>query len=251
MKNNIKSIFKKNSDTKNEVMNREKLLKTIRDNGFYGMETENDSNIPKIMIKSGKIDDIFKFAKENNINTIFFEYYYYNKEYFKIELEELEKKYPEEIIKIVKKDIDEYNNKIDKINFETPIKLLVYCIYNSYLVAIEQKNEWGESYKESIVSGEEQMENILFKYQEKLENYISEKEKQKEIKLEELKQVIFKDKQFQRSTNKELRYAYINDFLKNHSAYLQLFGEHGIEAYRWIETIWREYKDIKKDKKCY
>lgn len=247
MKKSIKSIFKK-TNNKSEIINREELLKLINDNGLYGIETENNSDIKQILMKSGKIDDIVKFAKDNNINTIFFEYYYYNKEYFKIELEKFEEEYPEEIINIMKNDIIEYNNKIDKIDFETPIKLLVYCIYNGYSIAIEQKDEWGEGYKESIVSGEEQMKIFFEKHQERLENYITEKEKQKETELERLKQIIFKDEQFQRSTNKELRYAYINAFLKKNSKYLQLFGDHGIGAYRWIETIWREYKYMKKDK---
>ena len=247
MKKGIKSIFKKTNNI-SEIINREELLKLINDNGLYSMETENNSDIKQILIKSRKIDDIVKFAKANNINTIFFEYYYYNKEYFKIELEKLEEEYPEEIVNIMKNDIIEYNNKIDKINFETPIKLLVYCIYNGNSIAIEQKDEWGEGYKESIVSGEEQMKIFFEKYQERLENYITEKEKQKETELERLKQIIFKDEQFQRSTNKELRYAYINAFLKKNSKYLQLFGDHGIGAYRWIETIWREYKYMKKDK---
>ena len=92
------------------------------------------------------------------------------------------------------------------------------------------------------------MKIFFEKHQERLENYITEKEKQKETELERLKQIIFKDEQFQRSTNKELRYAYINAFLKKNSKYLQLFGDHGIGAYRWIETIWREYKYMKKDK---
>ena len=247
MKKSIKSIFKK-TNNKSEIINREELLKLINDNGLYGIETENNSDIKQILMKSGKIDDIVKFAKDNNINTIFFEYYYYNKEYFKIELEKFEEEYPEEIINIMKNDIIEYNNKIDKIDFETPIKLLVYCFYNGYSIAIEQKDEWGEGYKESIVSGEEQMKIFFEKHQERLENYITEKEKQKETELERLKQIIFKDEQFQRSTNKELRYAYINAFLKKNSKYLQLFGDHGIGAYRWIETIWREYKYMKKDK---
>ena len=247
MKKSIKSIFKK-TNNKSEIINREELLKLINDNGLYGIETENNSDIKQILMKSGKIDDIVKFAKDNNINTIFFEYYYYNKEYFKIELEKFEEEYPEEIINIMKNDIIEYNNKIDKIDFETPIKLLVYCIYNGYSIAIEQKDEWGEGYKESIVSGEKQMKIFFEKHQERLENYITEKEKQKETELERLKQIIFKDEQFQRSTNKELRYAYINAFLKKNSKYLQLFGDHGIGAYRWIETIWREYKYMKKDK---
>ena len=161
MKNGIKSIFKKN-ENKSEITNREKLIKIINDNGFYGIETESNSDIKLILIKSGKIDDIIKFAKESNINTIFFEYYYYDKDYFKIELEKYEEEYPEEIINIMKNDIIEYNNKIDKIDFETPIRLLIYCLYNGYSVAIEQKmngekvtkkasyqerNKWKTSFK--------------------------------------------------------------------------------------------------------
>ena len=215
----MKNIFKRNNNVKDKIVNKEKLLKMIEDNGFYGIETENSSNANQISIKSRKIEDVFKFAKDNNIKTIFFEYYYYNKEYFKIELEELKDEYPEEVINIMINDINEYNNKIDTINFETPIKLLVYCIYNGYSVLIEQKDEWGEGYKESIVSGKEQMEIIFSKYQERLEDYLTEKEQQKELELEKLKQFMFEDEQFQRSTNKELRYAYISNFLKKNSQY--------------------------------
>ena len=245
MKNNIKSIFKRNKN-ESEIINKEELLKIINDNGLCGIETENNSNIKQIMIKSGKIDELFKFAKENNINTIFFEYYYYNKDYFKIELEKYEEEYPEEVINIMKNDIIEYNNKIDKIDFETPIKLLVYCIYTGYSIEIERNDKWGEGFKEDIVSGEEKMKKLFEKYQERLDDYIAEKEKQKEMELEKLKQIIFGDEQFQRATNKELRYTYINSFLKKNSKYLPLFGDYGIGAYRWIETIWREYKEVKR-----
>lgn len=240
----MKNIFKNNSNI-SKIVTREGLLKNITDNGLYGIETNGNSNTKQILMKSNKLEDIFKFAKANNINTIFFEYYYYDKEYFKISLEELDNKYPEEVVNILKDDIVEYNNEIDKINFETPIKLLIYCVYNGYLISIEQKDEWGENYKEDIVSGEEKMQSLFEKYQEDLENYLSEKEKQNEIEREKLKQIVFNDVQFQRATNQKLRYAYINNFLKKNHKYWQLFGEHGIEAYRWIETIWREYKDNK------
>lgn len=244
MKNSIKNMFKRNKNI-SKIMTREELLKSISSNGLFGVETENIDDIKMVLMKSKNIDDIFKFAKNNNIDTVFFEYYYYDKEYFKIELEKYEEQYPEEIINIMKKDIIEYNNKIDKIDFETPIKLLVYCIYNGYSIAIEQEDEWGEIHKESIVSGENEMEIIFAKYQEKLEDYLDKKDEEKKEQLEKLKQIIFADEQFQRSTNKQLRYAYIGDFLNHNSKYLQLFGQHGYEAYKWIEIIWREYKDIK------
>lgn len=243
----MKNIFKNNSNI-SKIVTREELLKNITDNGLYGIETNGNSNTKQILMKSNKLDDIFKFAKANNISTIFFEYYYYDKAYFKINLEELDNKYPEEVVNILKDDIVGYNNEIDKINFETPIKLLIYCAYNGYLISIEQEDEWGENYKKDIVSGEEKMQSLFEKYQADLENYLSEKEKQNEIEREKLKQIVFNDVQFQRATNQKLRYAYINTFLKKNPKYWRLFGEHGIEAYRWIEAIWREYKDKKNNK---
>ena len=50
MKNNIKSIFKRNKN-ESEIINKEELLKIINDNGLCGIETENNSNIKQIMIK--------------------------------------------------------------------------------------------------------------------------------------------------------------------------------------------------------
>ena len=191
----MKNIFKNNSSI-SKLITREELLKTIIDNELQGIETEGNLDRKQILMKSKKLDDIFKFAKVNNIKTIFFEYHYYDKEYFKINLEELDNKYPEEIVNILKDDIVGYNNEIDKINFETPIKLLIYCIYNGCLISIEQKDEWGENYKKDIVSGEEKMQSLFEKYQEDLENYLDEKEKQNEIELEKLKQIVFNYIQF-------------------------------------------------------
>lgn len=251
MKNSIKDIFRK-SKSKIEIVNREELIKMIDDNRLCGIETENnhkENEKNQVIMKSKDINTIFKFAKENNIHTIFFQYYYYDKEYFKIDLVELEKEYPKEILNIMEKDIIDYNNKVDKIDFETPIMLKIYCLYNGFSITLEMKEEWGETYKEDIVSGVKQMEILFEKYQKRLENYINEQEELREVELEKLKQIIFKDEKFQISTNKELRYAYINNFLKKNSKYWNLFGEHGTEVYRWIETIWREYKEKRNNDK--
>ena len=243
----MKNIFKNNSNI-SKIVNREELLKSITDNGLYGIETDGNSDRKQILLKSKKLEDIFKFAKRNDIDTIFFEYYYYDKDYFKINLEELEDKYPKEIVNILKNDIMKYNDKIDKINFETPVKVLIYCIYNGYLISIEQRDEWGKIYKQDILSGEEKTQEIFEKYQEELENYLDERERQNELELEKLKQTVFDDIQFQRATNKKLRYSYINNFLKKNSQCYPLFGEHGLGAYNWIEVIWREYKENKNNK---
>lgn len=251
MKNNIKNIFVKNI-ARGKIINREELVKRINSNGLLGIEIENNSkedNRSQIFMKSKNIDDIFKFAKENNIHTIFFEYYYYNKEYFKIDLEELEEKYLDEILNIMKNDVIEYNNKVNKINFETPAMLTVYCIYNGCLITVRLENEWGEIYKKEIISGVQQMEILFEKHQKRLEEYIQEKEEQRELELEKLKRIIFNDEKFQKSTNKDLRTTYIRDFLKKNPNYKDLFNYgngYDWNSYKWIDKIWKEYKEKNK-----
>lgn len=247
----MRNIFRK-SNTKSKIINREELLEVIDSNGLYGVEIENSSKEDtqnQLFMKSKKLEDIFKFANENDIHTIFFEYYYYNKEYFKIDLEELEEKYQEEILNIMKMDVVDYNNKVDKINFETPVMLTVYCIYNGGLIGIKIEDEWGEIYKKDIVSGVQQMEIFFEKHQKRLEAYIEEKEEQRELELEDLKHIIFNDEEFQKSTNKDLRTAYIRSFLKKNSRYKELFNYgngYDWNSYKWIDKIWKEYKEKNK-----
>lgn len=244
----MKNIFKKNK-IKSEIVSRETLEKMIKDNGFYGLEVENsfeDDVINKITMKSQNINDIFKFAKENDIHTIFYGYYYYDKEFYTIDLKNLEEKYDKEVVDMMKRDVIEYNKKVNSIDFEKPIILVVYCIYNGCSITVELYDEWIE--KEDILAGHEKMDLIFEQNQEKLESYIDKKAKQRDIELENLKQIIFQDEQFKKSTNKNLRTDYIYKFLEKNPNYSELFNyENGVRfnAYKWIDIIWREYKDNK------
>lgn len=244
----MKNIFKKNK-IKSEIVSREILEKMIKDNGFYGIEVENsfeDDVINKITMKSQNINDIFKFAKENDIHTIFYGYYYYDKEFYTIDLKNLEEKYDKEVVDMMKRDVIEYNKKVNSIDFEKPIILVVYCIYNGCSITVELYDEWIE--KEDILAGHEKMDLIFEQNQEKLESYIDKKAKQRDIELENLKQIIFQDEQFKKSTNKNLRTDYIYKFLEKNPNYSELFNYgNGVRfnAYKWIDIIWREYKDNK------
>lgn len=244
----MKNIFKKNK-IKSEIVSREILEKMIKDNGFYGLEVENsfeDDVINKITMKSQNINDIFKFAKENDIHTIFYGYYYYDKEFYIIDLKNLEEKYDKEVVDMMKRDVIEYNKKVNSIDFEKPIILVVYCIYNGCSITVELYDEWIE--KEDILAGHEKMDLIFEQNQEKLESYIDKKAKQRDIELENLKQIIFQDEQFKKSTNKNLRTDYIYKFLEKNPNYSELFNYgNGVRfnAYKWIDIIWREYKDNK------
>lgn len=244
----MKNIFKKNK-IKSEIVSRETLEKMIKDNGFYGLEVENsfeDDVINKITMKSQNINDIFKFAKENDIHTIFYGYYYYDKEFYTIDLKNLEEKYDKEVVDMMKRDVIEYNKKVNSIDFEKPIILVVYCIYNGCSITVELYDEWIE--KEDILAGHEKMDLIFEQNQEKLESYIDKKAKQRDIELENLKQIIFQDEQFKKSTNKNLRTDYIYKFLEKNPNYSELFNYgNGVRfnAYKWIDIIWREYKDNK------
>lgn len=84
----MKNIFKRNK-IESEIVSREALVKMIEDSGFYGIEVENsfeDDVINKITMKSKDINDIFKFARENDLHTIFYGYYYYDKDFYTIDL---------------------------------------------------------------------------------------------------------------------------------------------------------------------
>ena len=243
-------IFENNKLHK-KIINKDELMQLIKTNGLYGIEvtTYSDEDLKnEIFIKSNNIDDILQFAKENNIHTIFFEYFYYSPDFFKINLENLEKKYPKEVLNILKNDVNDYNKEVDNINFEIPFILNIYCLYNGYSIMIEQ-TRFEELYAENITQfGEQQLEIILEKNQEAINHYLDKQENQRELNLEKLKQNIFNDEEFQRSTNKDLRTAYIKDYLNKNPEYIELFDyDNGYKwnSYKWIDKIWKEYKERK------
>ena len=112
-----------------------------------------------------------------------------------------------------------------------------------------EQTRFEELYAENITQfGEQQLEIILEKNQEAINHYLDKQENQRELNLEKLKQNIFNDEEFQRSTNKDLRTAYIKDYLNKNPEYIELFDyDNGYKwnSYKWIDKIWKEYKERK------
>ena len=152
-----------------------------------------------------------------------------------------------EILSIFQKEFYSYNQKIENINFNEPISLRIYCMYQDMMLTVEKFDYYY--IEQELCSPEETCRSIILNYEEEIkqqDNKIWENIQQERKKLKEM---ILSDEEFHRCTNKTLRKTYGNKIIKNNSKYKKLFLNNGHGWYDvpiddYIELLWREYKEI-------
>lgn len=206
------------------------------------------------------IEELLKFAKLNNINSIFYTYFYYDKDKFLIDLdykEMVEGLYGKTILKSIEKDIDEYNKKVESFDFSKPFALDIFVIYQSRNIYIMDVDLWAS--ESGILDAEEKIEELLESKNE-LVNEKIEKDKHKTNKLmSEFKDYVFNDEEFRVCTNFNLRRQYMRTVFDKEEAkkYKKLFSRGGAlndnidlsHFFDFIEMVWKEYKEQSKVKK--
>lgn len=235
------------------MITEDKLLEALKKENLYAFKTLSDFDYKKyILLESESIEELIQFAKLNNINSVFYDYVYYNEDNYKFDLEEVELCVDNSIFKLIKKDIVAHNKKIDKIDFSIPKGAIIYAIYQSQKVGILILNSWLED-DEEILETEYQLEYLLEKY----EDVLFEKQQKEQEKLDKLKKefedFLLADKEFLSCTNQNMRTHYMNAIIDkdNTKKYMKAFkktnrvGSDVIDRNSlWvhIETVWRKYK---------
>lgn len=197
------------------------------------------------------IEELIRFAHNNNIDTMFYYYLYLDRKSLIIDEDIIRSAYiDKEVLPILQEEFDKYNNRLLEIDFSNPISLDIYCTYQGMVLTVEQFNT---SYLEQgVYLPDEVCKSIIQKHLEVIKLKREEKRGSIEKEREELSQQMLNDEDFHKCTNMSLRKMYGEKVIKNNPDYRKLFyKEHGgwydISVDDFVEYAWREYKFSNKD----
>ena len=189
------------------------------------------------------IDDYLDLLKMMNINVIFSNIIFYDKEDYIINEKTLEDcNNAITFSEILDKEIKSYNQKIENMDFSIPNGYLCFFVKDNVAYKFIYDNDWIE------YDADTALQLIIANHKEELERIKEEEEKEISDLLIKLEDYILEDDAFKRATNKNLRYAYVSKLVRNpkFKPYEKCFMEYGkfssIGVCNLVEDLWRIYK---------
>ena len=217
----------------------------------FNVNVTKDSFEPSlILLEKNNIDELIRFMKVNNIKNVFYTYLVIDKDYFIID-DELIDEYEDisdDIYSLISKDIEEYNIRIEQLDFSKPIEIQIFCTYDSHYISINDYDSWCED--ADIMPADEKVQSLIDNYK----NIIDENKKiieiNKETLKDEFKNYVLNDVEFKNCTNQQLRRNYICHLVfqrEEAKKYAPVFYRYGtVLDYQvcvyFIEMMWKEYK---------
>lgn len=195
-----------------------------------------------------------EFMKDHNIDTVFFTEYFDNYDDYIITEETIRKAniyINSSTLELIQNDIENYNKKIMKIDFDKPSAAVISCIFESKYCFVYLEND--KVFGEILVDANEKLKEILEKNINSIEKKAKEDKQKIELLKQEVKDIIVNDKEFLLCTNKQLRKNYARKFLKQKldkkkfKLLIELWTWDapigiGTDAIDFIEMIWKELK---------
>lgn len=216
---------------------------------LFKVDMNNENNIFEL-IEMDAID-FSEFVKKKGIDSVFYSYGFFDEDCLKITddvLYECHIKF--DIIGGLTFIIDDYNKKVSELDFNEPVCLNLYCVFNGVIFKVTEYNFWFTEYGFELP--QTKLMQILDENLEGAERTAKELSKNRELARKELKEKIFNDEEFHKCTNNSMRRGYINKLLKNEEYYKLFYRKNGavydILESNFIEDIWREYKATIKKK---
>lgn len=210
----------------------------------YKVNTEiNESNSMQLMT----IEDLVTFSCKHNIDTVFYNYTFIDEDVLSITEEVTSNlRLDEDTLSVLQDKFDEYNESLLKLDFNKPVNLKVYCVYQGVIFFVQEEDYWFET--EEYGMPERTCVELSTKY---LEEIITEKENKKQMindARSKLREQILFDEEFHKCTNLQLRRMYANKMFQNNKDNQNLFysekeGLYDITILTFIEDVWREYKN--------
>lgn len=225
----------------------------------FKLSFDYEDNEDIIMLEVG-LEEIIKFAKERNIKELFYKFNYSSKEVLSITEENMKRTMEKvdapykEIWAVIKPTVDEYNDKVSKLDFSKPHSLLIFSLYQGQRIGMFETDLWF--LENNVMLPEYALENIISENKDVIGKYILEKEDQSKIIKEEFYQYLLNDEKFHKCTNSSLRTTYKMELYKDkdHQKFKEAFIK-GTDYQRYnqyaefIEIVWKEYKEILKKEK--
>ena len=230
------------------MLSKEQLLEKLSMMGLDVYETISDV-IEDTSIQLVNFEELCRFIKNHNIDTVFYHYSYVDEENLQIDDEILEKVRPGKImLELMEQEIEEYNESVCKLDFSKPYWLSVYFTYQNFMYYIEE-DYWFQ--EEGFETPKLALINIMSKYLDKAVEMQDASKVERQRGREKLREQILNDEEFYRCTNQRLRGTYITSLLADNAELQALFRTpegrlYDIMAVDFIEIIWKDYKEMQK-----
>jgi len=206
------------------------------------------ANTPSVCLMD--LDDYIELIKLFGMKVVFTCLRYYDEDDYKITDDLILEHNRTVPLEIIKYDVEEYNKKIDRIDFENPNSFVSFFVKDSIYYLYIEGREWIEDF--DIDLAEEELNKILNNHMEEIDKIQDEEQEEINRLKQKLEQFILNDERFQVATNKNLRYTYVNNLVKSKEfkPYEKCFLTHNgyfssIDVCSLVETLWRIYKSRK------
>ena len=231
-------------------MKTEELINSLQEENFTVYRTNLRAEIINHGVEFVQFGDFLHFAHDAKVSSIFLHEMFDSIDEYYISEESIERYY-DYAEKIVRKEVEKYNNNLWKIDFDSPVMIIIaYLVEGAFFYTVFD-NELSLD-GEPLVPAKEKLQEIIDKHYDEI--LIKREETEQEIiRLKtKLKQEVLLDDEFYKCTNKHLRYSYMSNLyrqkLKGDFAKLKKYWESpGLAAFTkdaedFIELVWREYK---------
>ena len=141
--------------------------------------------------------------------------------------------------------VNEYNKKLDDINFDQPSELIMFYVKDGFVfyntTIREELFELSDGDTVGYALVEEVGEAIP---EEKIMEITEKRKKALDQKTQEIKDNIFNDPEFKNATNASLRRSYALRYFKDHPEDSELLRTTHLPPILFIEKIWKEFKSM-------
>lgn len=202
-------------------------------------------------LNKNTIQELVRFAKGNNIENIFYSYYYCKKEEFIISRDEAIKEIGLERYLLIKELIEKYNDRLENIDYSRATNFLAFCILDDNIFTITEVDNWLE--KLNISDKSEKIYEFLDEYQENIEEMEEERFVKSNMLREKFKDKILSDPEFNVLGSRRYIKKYIENLLEQngmeeykYEIYIKggFTGEYVLDE-EYIESIWKYSRERK------
>lgn len=199
-------------------------------------------------IELDSFDEVIRFAKRNQIFSIFYHYTRIDADDLMIDDDLIKELHldDEAAQQVVACRIEQYNARVEKLDYSRPVALYLFCVYQGQKIFAIEDDHWFKNYGfefpqiAAIKIADDALEAIV-----EARNVGKQR---REAKRTELKSFMLHDPVFQRCTNHDLRRQYWSQLVEIQPEIRDLFRDpqsgslYDVLGITFAENVWREYK---------
>jgi len=220
------------------------IEKKLKDSQLHVVPVIN--NI-KLDLALESIESTLALADKYEAKVVYCYYVFYNKDDYVIPRD-----YYDAYSKAFIAEVDAYNQFVRKQNFKSPWRVVAFIVADGLKIGFEFIDE--RLHEKDITPSDEKIEELEAKFYSEVEEKKEKDNNEKERKLEELREYILNDPEFELyARNQNLRYEYLRklyyeDRFSSHMELLEPFGAPHIgKAKNFMDQLSMIYKQNKKE----